>query len=207
MDQEDNSNDQIVSLKKVVIQYSVKKHMLKRDWNEEEKIDDLKTKKIKIQSTTKKSVKFSTEVEEIPSFHEDIAPNTPDKPIISNEKRMRSCKEHMKTPYSNKRQIDEKSVDINDNIKVNSQNTGKGSTKIQKSKKNTEVDSPHFKQENSVDLSSENDIREDINDCNNNNQFDEEIKIDDHMPDEDTEKEPKEEKENSNDDNKENQNE
>lgn len=160
MESINKSNNQMFSVKKIQIQYSIKKHMLTREWNEEENIDDPR-KNIKIHSTTKKSVKFSNKVEEIPSFNEDIAPNTPDKPIISNEKRMRSCKEHMKTPYSKERLSEEKAVEINgdnndnndDNVKKKS--IHKRSIKERQNKSNAQVDSPHFKDDIS-EISSEN---------------------------------------------------
>lgn len=92
--------------KKIIFQYSSHKKIITRDWKEEEEENNKVKGKISkpCSSHHKKSVTFCKEVEEIPcsTIKKNIKDESSDK-ISHMSTILKSCKEHIKTPYSKKR--------------------------------------------------------------------------------------------------------
>lgn len=91
--------------KKIIFQYSSHKKIITRDWKEEEENNKINGKISKpCSSHHKKSVTFCKEVEEIPcSTIKKNTKNLSSDKISHLSTVLKSCKEHIKTPYSKKR--------------------------------------------------------------------------------------------------------
>lgn len=132
-----NSNEkhQSSAQKKIVFNFSQKKQIQTRDWKEEEGINS--QEKIIKTNSKKKSVSFTKDVSAIPTPKKetDVVNETPNKQklVSSSEKILKSCKEHIKTPYSKER-VKEINEAGEGNVMMNGGNSSLNSNQGSKSK-------------------------------------------------------------------------